>query len=131
MATLATAEQFFDFADRLALVSTQVLIFRLRNRATSTEEERQELERIEGELDRATAEARAKGIEEIAAAIQNDREEIEQACVDAEALLKRIRKAERAIGIALAVLGLAAAVTSNNPTAIVAATKNLQKTFKA
>ncbi|WP_442777260.1 hypothetical protein, partial [Sphaerotilus montanus] len=104
-ATTADPAAFFDAADQMALVSSEVLRFRIRNRPRLGAAEKSQLEAVEMQLDDATAQLRAQGIEALSALTQAAREEVEGATREAEAQLRRIRKTERASQIATGVLG--------------------------
>lgn len=117
---------FFDVADQMALVSSEVLRFRIRNRPRLGAAEKNQLEAVEMQLDDATAQLRAQGIEALGALTQAAREEVEGATREAEALLRRIRKTERALQIATGVLGVAVAALARQPSQVAAALKGLQ-----
>jgi len=120
MAT-ANPSALFDFADQLALVSSEVLKFRIKNKTILSQEEKSRLEDIEIKLDKATAEVRAKGIASLGAVTENARIEVEAATKNAEALLRRIKRIERALSIATSVLNLALAAIAGQPQAILTA----------
>lgn len=108
----------FDFADQLALISSEVLRFRIKNKATLSPDEKSRLEDIEVELDKVTAKVRAEGIASLGTVTKVQRLEVETATKDAEALLRRIRKIERALDIATSVLNLAIAAMAGQPQGI-------------
>jgi hypothetical protein len=124
----ADPDTLFDFADQLALVSSEVLRFRIRNKAALGPDEKAALEDLEMQLDQATASVRAQGIAALGAVTEADRLEIEAATEQAEALLRRIRKAERALEIAKSVLGLALAAIDGQPKGILVALKTVKDT---
>lgn len=128
-ATTADPAAFFDAADQMALVSSEVLRFRIRNRPRLGAAEKSQLEAVEMQLDDATAQLRAQGIEALGALTQAAREEVEGATREAEALLRRIRKTERALQIATGVLGVAVAALARQPSQVAAALKGLQHTL--
>ena len=111
----------FDFADQIALISSETLRFRLKNKSTLSKDEKSELEDIEIKLDMATAEVRAKGIESLGTVAKNALIEVKAATKNAEALLRRIKKTERALRIATSVLNLALAAIAGQPQAILIA----------
>lgn len=115
---------FFDFADEIALVSVEVLQFRIKNKSFLTDEQKTGLEQIEIDLDKATALVRARGIVELGELTRPAREEVEAATKSARKTLSRIRKIERALQIATSVVGLAFAVIQNpSPQSIVDAAR--------
>ena len=109
-----TVSELFDFADALALFSGDVLRYRLKNKATLSLDDRGELEDLEMKLDVQTAQVRAEGIAALGEMTDDDRVEVAGATQDARDFLKRIKKAEKAIAIAAAVLGLAGAIAGRN-----------------
>lgn len=124
MAT-ANPSAIFDFADQLALISSEVLRFRIKNKLTLSQDKKSQLEDIEVELDKVTANVRAKGIASLGAVSAPQRLEIEAATKDAEALLRRIKKIERAIDIATSILNLAIATMDGQPEDILNALKTV------
>jgi hypothetical protein len=120
-----SANQAFDFADQLALISSEVLRFRLRNKAKLSSEERKRLEDIETELDEATAKVRAAGIAELGKLSKAAQTEIKDATSKAEGVLKKMKKIEGALKLATAVLNLALAAIGGNIEATLAAAKSL------
>ena len=126
MATnLDSVTEVFDFADQLALCSSELLRFRLRNRATLSPQEGVQLEALEGQLDDATARVRAAGIARLGTLTARARAEVAQASREAEAFLKRIKRFERVLGMATAVLSLGLAVVGGNPRSVAAAVKGV------
>jgi hypothetical protein len=128
MMVTTPASALFDFADQLALVSSEVLRFRIKNKASLNQQEKEQLETVEIELDRATANVRAQGIAALGAMTQAARLEVEAATRDAESLLRRIKKIERALDIATSVLGVALAAIAGQPQGILVALKGLKAT---
>ncbi|MBA3007819.1 MAG: hypothetical protein KKB91_10015 [Proteobacteria bacterium] len=120
MAT-ANPSALFDFADQLALISSEVLRFRIKNKAILSQDEKSRLEDIEIELDKVTAKVRAKGIASLGSVTATKRIEVETATKDAEALLRRIKRIERALDIATSVLNLAIAAIAGQPQGILTA----------
>lgn len=118
---IANPSVLFDFADQLALISSEVLRFRIKNKLTLSQEEKSQLEDIEIKLDKATAKVRAQGIASLGMVTTNARIEVETATKDAEALLRRIKRIERALDIATSVLNLALAAIAGQPQAILTA----------
>ena len=125
MAT-ANPSALFDFADQIALVSGEVLRYRIKNRPILTDEQKANLEDAEIKLDKATARVRAQGIAALGDLTKAAREEVESATKAAEAVLRRIKKVERALQVATSVLGLALAAISGQPQAIFAAAKGVK-----
>jgi uncharacterized protein YjbJ (UPF0337 family) len=123
MAVLDAAVATFDFADQLALISSELLRFRIRNKARLSAQERKDLEKFEMDLDKATAKVRAAGIAELGNLTENARTEIQGATEKAEAFLKRIRKIEKVIGVITAVLGLVLAISTGAPRGVLDAAK--------
>ena len=119
--TTANPSALFDFADQLTLISSEVLKFRIKNKTTLSQKEKSRLEDIEIKLDKATAKVRAQGIASLGAVTATNRTEIEAATKDAEAILRRIKKIERALNIATSVLNLALAAIAGQPRAIITA----------
>lgn len=126
MATLDNASAVFDFADQLALISSEVLRFRIKNKPRLTPTEREDLEKLEIELDQATARVRAAGIAALGTLTATARTEVQEATAQAEAFLKKVKAVEKAVGIATAVVGLALAITSGNAAAILKAARGVK-----
>lgn len=126
MAT-STFSALFDFADQIALVSSEVLRYRIKNRPILTEQQKSDLENVEIKLDKATARVRAQGIAALGNLTKAAREEVEAVTQAAEAVLRRIKKVERALQVATSVLGLALAAIAGQPQAIVAAAKGVKE----
>lgn len=124
MAT-ANSSALFDFADQIALVSGEVLRYRIKNRPTLTDEQKSDLEKVEINLDKATARVRAEGIAALGNQTKTVRKKVEAATITAEAALRRIKKVERALQVATSVLGLALAAIAGQPQAILAAVKGV------
>jgi hypothetical protein len=128
MSTFAKAVVQFDFADQLALISSAVLRYRMRNKARLKPDEMERLEDLEIRLDKATARVRANGIAELGELTKKARTEVESATKDAEAFIKRIKKVERVVGVVTAVLGLGLAITTGaGIPEIIAAVKDVAK----
>lgn len=125
----ANPTALFDFADELALVSSEVMRFRLKNKATLSQEEKDHLEGVEIKLDEATAQVRADGIEALGELKKSARLEVQSATQDAQSLLRRIKKVERAVDIASSVLGLALAAIAGPPAGVLAALKTVKSTI--
>jgi t-SNARE complex subunit (syntaxin) len=119
--TTENPSALFDFADQLALISSEVLRFRIKNKATLSTGEKSQLEDIEIELDKVTNKVRAQGIASLGTITAPQRLEVETATKDAEALLRRIKKIERALDIATSVLNLAIAAMAGQPQGILTA----------
>ncbi|WP_022980392.1 hypothetical protein [Ideonella sp. B508-1] len=124
--TTNAATEVFDFADKLALISSEVLHYRIRNRPRLTPKERTALEDLEEKLDAATAKARAEGISQIGKLTSAAKASVEEATKNAENVLKRIKRIERALGIATAVLNLALAISAGQLQGVVAAVNGLE-----
>jgi ferritin-like metal-binding protein YciE len=122
----ANASALFDFADQIALVSCEVLRYRIKNRPILTDEQKANLENIEIRLDQATARVRADAIAALVAQTEPVREEVESATMAAGAVLRRIKKVERALQVATSVLGLALAAIAGQPKDILAAAKGVK-----
>lgn len=122
----ANSSALFDFADQIALVSGEVLRYRIRNKQTLTDEQKSDLEDVEIELDKATARVRAKGIAALGDQTKAARAKVEDATEAAEAVLRRIRKVERALQVATSVLGLARAAIAGQPQAILTAANGVK-----
>jgi hypothetical protein len=120
MAT-ANSSALFDFADQLALISSELLRFRIKNKAILRQDEKSRLEDIEIKLDKATAKVRAEGIASLGSVTAPKRIEIETSTKNAEALLRRIKRIERALDVATSVLNLALAVIARQPQGILTA----------
>ena len=120
MSTANSSAQF-DFADQLALISSEILRFRIKNKATLSSDEKSRLEDVEVKLDKATAKVRANGIASLGAVTAPKRLEVETATKDAEALLRRIKNIARALDIATSVLNLAIAAMAGQPQGILTA----------
>jgi len=125
MATTNSAT-FFDFADQVALVSGEVLRYRIKNRPSLTDKKKKDLEDIEIKLDEATARIRAEGIAALGDQTKGAREKVESATRAAGTVLRRIKKVERALQVATSVLGLALAAIAGQPQAILAAVKGVK-----
>ena len=118
----------FDFADELALVSSDLLRYRIKNKPDLSPAEQGKLEDLEISLDKATNKVRALGITALGMITDAARKDLEDANDEAAALLRRIKKAERALDIATSVLGVALAAIAGQPAGIVTAIKGLVET---
>jgi hypothetical protein len=116
---------FFDFADQIALVSGALLKYRIKNRPNLTSQQKGDLEDAEIELDKATAQVRAQGIAALGVLTEAARGKVEKATKDAEGVLRRIKKVERALQVATSILGLALAAIAGQPQGILAAVKGV------
>lgn len=112
MATLDAATDQFDFADQMALISSEVLRFRIKNKKRLTPAQQKQLEKLEMDLDKATAKIRAQGIAELGNLTKKARAEVEEAAKQAEAFINKIKVIEKAVGVVTAVLGLGLAISS-------------------
>lgn len=130
MATVNPATSAFDFADQLALMSSQLLRYRIKNQKKLDPAERADLLELELQLDKATAEVRAAGIAELGVFAAGARSEIVTATEQADVFLKRIRKVEKVIGVLTAIVGLGLAVVGRNPGEILAAAKAVKDAVK-
>jgi hypothetical protein len=128
--TVPAATTFFDFADQVALISSEVLRFRLRNRPRLADAEKAQLEAVEMRLDEVTAQLRALGVEALGVCTQAARAEIEVATRDAEGLLRRIRRAERALKVAASVVDLAVAAVARQPKQIGVALRGVRSALQ-
>jgi hypothetical protein len=118
-----------DFADELALFSTEVLRFRIRNKATLGDAERQSLEDLEIRIDGATAKVRADGITALGFLLQNQITEVAGAAASAQSFLRRIKRVDKALAAVTAVLGLGLAVLDRSPKAIAEAARSLKSSL--
>jgi hypothetical protein len=116
----------FDFADQLALFSNEVLRYRIRNKATLSDEDRQSLESLEIQVDGAMAQVRADGITALGFLVQAQIAEVTAATDSAQAFLRRIRRADKALAAIAGVLGLGLAVLERSPKKIADAAKALK-----
>jgi hypothetical protein len=116
----------FDFADQVALISGQILKYRIKNRVLLSQPEKEKLEDLEVQLDRLTAKVRAAGIATLGNLQSDARMEVEAAAKSAEGFLRRIRRLERVLGVATAVVGLALAAVSGQSQGIVTALKDVK-----
>lgn len=116
----------FDLADQLAGVSSELLRFRVRHRRALSAEERRRLEQAETELDRATARLRGRGVAALAALNEDALRELQVATAASQALLRRIRRSERALQLAAAVIALGAAAARGRPDELLSALKALK-----
>ncbi len=116
----------FDFADELALFSAELLRFRIRNKANLSDADRQSLEAQEGQVDAATADVRAAGITALGFLVQDQVAEMAAATDGAQAFLRRIKRAEKALAAVAAVLALGKAVLDRSPKEVVDAVKGLK-----
>lgn len=126
MPTPDTATHLFDLADRVALVSGQLLRARLRLGDAIDDDRKTALMDMEGQLDQLTADLRARGTDALVAAVAGQMEEIRSATEQAEGLLRRIRNVQRILGIATATLELGLAVIAGKPAGIAKAVKSLK-----
>jgi hypothetical protein len=113
----------FDFADELGLLSSKLLTCRIKNKAKLNESARDDLLKLELQLDKATADVRALGIEALGVFTADLRAEIIATTRQADEFLKKIRKVEKIVGVSTAFVGLALAVIAKQPNAILAAAK--------
>lgn len=111
----ASADQLFDLADQIALISSELLRFRLRQRASLSATDRTRLEAAEVALDQACAQMRAQGITALARQSKAARDEVASTAQAAEAQLRRLKKIERVLEIAASALGLAQAAMAGKP----------------
>ena len=116
----------FDLADQVAGVSSELLRFRVRHRRALPAEERRRLEQAETELDRATARLRARGVAALAALNEDALRELQVATAASQAVLRRIRRTERALQLAAAVVALGAAAARGRPDELLSALKALK-----
>jgi folate-binding Fe-S cluster repair protein YgfZ len=116
----------FDFADALALFSSELLRYRIRNKVSLADADRQALEAQEGRIDAATAQVRADGIAALGFLVQEQVAEVAAATDDAQAFLRRIKRADKALSAVAAVLGLGQAVLARSPKQVVDAAKALK-----
>ncbi len=124
MATLNAATAEFDFADQIALISSELLRFRMKNKTRLTPGERTNLEKLEMNLDKATAKVRSKGIAALGSLTKKARSEVEEASKEAEIFLKKIKTIEKVIDVITSILSLGLAITSGGtPLAILNAAK--------
>ena len=121
-------DALFDFADELALVSSDLLRFRIKNKPNLDPDEQGRLEDLEIDLDKATNKVRAQGITALGMITDAARKDLQGATDEAAALLRRIKKFERALDIATGVLGVALAAIAGQPKGIVTAIKDLVDT---
>ena len=124
------ATTLFDFADQIALISTEVLRFRLRNRPRLSDVDKLQLEAAEMRLDELTAQLRALGVEALGACTQAAQAEVEAATRDAEGLLRRIKRIERALQVAASVVDLAVAAVTRQPTQIGVALRGVRSALQ-
>ncbi|MFP5465524.1 MAG: hypothetical protein ACLGHR_12240 [Gammaproteobacteria bacterium] len=117
----------FDLADQVAGVSSELLRFRVRHRATLSEADRRHLERAEIELDRLSARLRARGVTALTAGAGPARQQVQAATLAAQVLLRRIRRTERALQLAAAVVALGAAALAGKPDELLSAIRALQR----
>jgi hypothetical protein len=122
-----TPDALFDFADQLALISFEVLRYRIRNKANLSDEDRQSLESLEGQIDADTAKVRADGIAALGFLVGDAIAEVATATADAQSFLRRIKRADRALGAIAAVLGLGVAVLARSPKQVADAVKSLKE----
>jgi ABC-type transporter Mla subunit MlaD len=120
------ATALFDFADELALFSAEVLRYRIRNKATLSDADRQSLEKLEGDIDADTAKVRAEGIAALGFLVKDQIAEVAAATDSAQSFLRRIKRADRALGAVSAMLGLGVAVLAHSPKQVVDALKALK-----
>ena len=111
----ASADPRFVLADQIALISSELLRFRLRQRASLSATDRTRLEAAEVALDQACAQMRAQGITALARQSKAARDEVASTAQAAEAQLRRLKKIERALAIAASALGLAQAAMAGKP----------------
>jgi hypothetical protein len=119
----------FDFADELALFSTEVLRYRIRNKATLSDAERVSLEDLEIRIDGATAKLRADGITALGFLLQSQITEVGDATASAQSFLRRIKRADKALSAVTAVLGLGLAILDRRPKTIADAAQSLRTTL--
>ena len=124
------AETLFDFADQLALVSSELLRYRIRNKTKLAAVQITQLEDLEIQLDRATADVRAAGVATLGQLAEEDRREVETATREAEAFLRKIRRVEKVFAVATAVLNLSLAVVAMNPKDILTAAKGVKTSLQ-
>lgn len=116
----------FDLADQLAGVSVELLRFRVRHRRALSSAQRRRLEEAETAMDRATARLRGRGAAALAGLSDPALQELRAATVGSQALLRRIRRAERALQLAAAAVALGSAAAAGRPDAMLSALKELR-----
>lgn len=121
-----TTEQAYEIADSFAQASARVLDYRIAHRGSLTPEESDELERCEDRLDQMVVMFRGYGIQLIGAKAAEAVVELKAAIDIAKTTLEQIEKIKDAINLAGALVELAAALTSKNAKAIMAAAKALK-----
>lgn len=121
-----SADSLFDLADQTALISSELLRFRLKQRASLSAHDRARLEAAEVALDQACAQMRAQGIAALARQTQASRDEVAATTQAAEAQLRRLKKIERVLAIAASALGLAQAAMTGKTKDITQALKQLK-----
>lgn len=124
------ATTLFDLADQVALISTEVLRFRLRNRPRLSDTEKEQLEAAEMRLDELTAQLRALGVDALGKCTQAAQAEVEAATRDAEGQLRRIKRIERALQVAGSVVDLAAAAVTRQPKQIGVALRGVRSALQ-
>lgn len=116
----------FDLADQVAGVSSELLRFRVRHRQSLSVAQRRRLEQAETELDRTTARLRGRGASSLAALTEGALQELQAATAGSQALLRRIRRTERALQLAAAVIALGAAAARGRPDELLSALRALK-----
>jgi len=130
MVTKNTASDLFDFADEIALISSQILNYRIKNKPKLSEDAITTLEQLEGKLDVITGQVRARGIERLAQLTAQARKEVIDATAKAAGFLKKIKKIEKVVQMATALLGVGLAVIAGKPQGIVEAVQNVVQVAK-
>ena len=126
--TELSADDAFDIADQLAMVSAQVLMYRVEHKDTLNDAERESLHKLEDELDDSVTILRNHGVTLVGAKAAKAVEDLNEAIAKAQEALKKIEKAKRAIQLAAAVLDLARTVSTGNVPDILAAAKAVKET---
>ena len=102
---MATSIDLFDLADQIALVSSQVLMFRIKSEATGANA--LALVQLERQLDELVNSLRNRGVIALGEELAANTGKIATAIKGAKAELAKIEKVKEAIGIATAVIGIA------------------------
>lgn len=128
---ILSSEEAYEVADQLALTSSEVLRFRLRNHANLSIEQKLALEKCEDQLDQLVVEFRNRGITLIGDEAAAAKAEILGATAKAQKFLDKLKKIQKGIQVIVAVVDLARAIISHDAKGVLNAAKAVRDGAKS
>jgi hypothetical protein len=116
----------FDLADHLAGCANALFGYRVKNDATLSPTDWDDLRNAEHELLKRVVELRASGVGQLADLADAAKPAVSDAIGSMNTFIERIADAKKAISVAAAAVGLAGAVITGDVGGIVAAAKALE-----